>query len=57
MSARLHVLVTEIERLPMSVIAEYIAFFNEDASPKPTGSGDVETYLKAFFGKPKPRRE
>ena len=57
LSARLSVLVTEIERLPMSVIAEYIAFFNLDGKAHSSGSGNAETDLKAFFGKRKPRME
>jgi len=45
LSVRLGVLVTEVERLPMPVIAEYIALLN-DVQPV-----DIEADLKAVFGK------
>lgn len=45
LSLRLGVLVTEVERLPIPVIAEYMAFLNP-AEPEP----NVEADLMRVFG-------
>jgi hypothetical protein len=52
LSVRLGVLVTEVERLPMPVIAEYVALLND---VKPV---DVDRDLMSIFGRPdgQPRR-
>lgn len=54
LSIRLGVILSEIERLPVPTIMEYIAVLNEDAKPKnDPAPQDVESSLKQFFGKPK----
>lgn len=54
LSVRLGVLVTEVERLPMPVIAEYIALLRgEELDNAKAQSGDVEQDLMRIFGKPK----
>jgi len=52
LSVRLGVLVTEVERLPMPVIAEYVALLND---VKPV---DVDRDLMSIFVRPdgQPRR-
>lgn len=47
LSVRLGVIVTELERLPLGVIAEYLAVLN-GKKPQP----DVEAQLMNIFGKP-----
>lgn len=53
LSLRLGVVVTEIEQLPVSTIAEYIAVLKEPE--KPTETADVQSDLMRLFGDPSKR--